>query len=87
MIIIVRGIYMNTIRNLFLDHPTLSKVIIFPISLAISFGLISFLINIVLPVSIAAGLTYWVHSLVVGERLKDKMWYPFSYIHSKYYSN
>ena len=77
---------MTKFRELLLDHPFISKAIIFPFSFAITLGIISFLIEFILPVFIAVGLTYWIYHTLIGNSFRDQMREPFSYINTKYYS-
>ena len=73
-------------RELLLDHPFISKAIIFPFSFAITLGIISFFIEFIVPVLFAIGLTYWIYNTLVGNSFRDQMREPFSYINTKYYS-
>ena len=77
---------MNRFRELLLDHPIIAKGIIFPFALAITLGMISFFIEVVVPVLLAIGLTYWIYHTLIGNSFRDQMREPFSYINTKYYS-
>ena len=77
---------MTKFRELLLDHPFISKAIIFPFSLLITLGIISFLIEFILPFSITIGLTYWIYNTLVGNSFRDQMRESFSYVNTKYYS-
>ena len=74
------------LKELLLDHPLLTKAIIFPFSLSITLGIFSIIIEIVLPVLFSVATTYWIYHAFVGNSLRDKMREPFSYIQTKYYS-
>ncbi len=77
---------MTRFRELLLDHPFISKAIIFPFSLLISLGIISFLIEFIVPIFIAIGLTYWIYHTLIGNSFREQIRQPFSYINTKYYS-
>ncbi len=77
---------MTKFRELLLDHPFISKAIIFPFSFAITLGIISFFIEFIVPVLFAIGLTYWIYNTLIGNSFRDQMREPFSYINTKYYS-
>ena len=57
---------MNRFRELLLDHPFIAKGIIFPFALAITLGMISFFIEVIVPVLFAIGLTYWIYHTLIG---------------------
>ena len=77
---------MDKFREFLLDHPLIAKGIIFPFALLITWGMISFLIEVIVPVALAIGLTYWIYHILVGTSLPDQMRAPFSYINTKYNS-
>ena len=77
---------MTKFRELLLDHPFISKAIIFPFALVVTLGIISFFIEFIVPVLFAIGLTYWIYNTLIGNSFRDQMREPFSYINTKYYS-
>ena len=77
---------MDKFRELLLDHPLIAKGIIFPFALAITLGIISFIIEFIIPVLFAIGLTYWTYNTLIGNSFRDQMREPLSYINTKYYS-
>ena len=77
---------MNRFRELLLDHPFIAKVIIFPFAFAITMAMISFFIEVIVPLLFAIVLTYWIYHTLIGNSIRDQMREPFSYINTKYYS-
>ena len=77
---------MTKFRELLLDHPFISKAIIFPFALVVTLGMISFFIEFIVPVLFAIGLTFWIYHMLIGNSIRDQMREPFSYINTKYYS-
>ena len=77
---------MTKFKELLLDHPFISKAIIFPFALVVTLGIISFFIEFIVPVLFAIGLTYWIYNTLIGNSFRDQMREPFSYINTKYYS-
>tara|TARA_B100000131_G_C17705830_1_gene446655 strand:- start:164 stop:424 length:261 start_codon:yes stop_codon:yes gene_type:complete len=77
---------MNRFRELLLDYPFIAMGIIFPFALAITLGLISFFIEVIVPVLFAIGLTYWIYHTLIGNSFRNQMRKPFTYINTKYYS-
>tara|TARA_B000000609_G_scaffold99145_1_gene75784 strand:+ start:4014 stop:4268 length:255 start_codon:yes stop_codon:yes gene_type:complete len=79
-------INMDKFRDLLLDHPLIAKGIIFPFALAITLGILSFIIEFIVPALFAIGLTYWIYNTLIGNSFREQMREPFSYINTKYYS-
>ena len=77
---------LNRFRELLLDHPFIAKGIIFPFALVITLGMISFFIEVIIPILFAVGLTLWIYNTLTGNSFRDQMRKPFSYINTKYYS-
>tara|TARA_Y100000768_G_scaffold284980_1_gene219427 strand:- start:412 stop:648 length:237 start_codon:yes stop_codon:yes gene_type:complete len=77
---------MTKFKELLLDHPFIAKGIIFPFALVITLGIITFFIEVIVPVIFAIGLTYWIYNTLIGNSFRDQMREPFSYINTKYYS-
>ena len=72
-------INMDKFRELLLDHPLIAKGIIFPFALAITLGIISFIIEFIIPALFAIGLTYWIYNTLIGNSFRDQMREPFNY--------
>ncbi|MDP6168561.1 MAG: hypothetical protein QF780_01005 [Candidatus Marinimicrobia bacterium] len=77
---------MRKIKELMLKHPILGAGAIFPFSLAFTIGILSIIIEIVIPLLFAVGLTYWIYNSIIGTSVRDSIHEPFNYIHTKYYS-
>ena len=82
----MKGNIMRKIKELMLKHPILGAGAIFPFSLAFTIGILSIIIEIVIPLLFAVGLTYWIYNSIIGTSVRDSIHEPFNYIHTKYYS-
>ena len=74
---------MNNLKQLMLNHPTLSIIVILPFSLMFVFALFGLIINVLLPFVFALWIANWVYGVVVGSSMVKPMYEPFWVVRSK----
>jgi len=74
---------MNNLKQLMLNHPTLSILLILPFSLMFVFALFSLIINVLLPFIFALWIANWVYGVIVGSSMVKPMYEPFWVVRSK----
>ena len=74
---------MNNLRQLMLNHPTLSILLILPFSLMFVFALFGLIINVLLPFIFALWIANWVYGVIVGSSMVKPMYEPFWVVRSK----
>jgi len=74
---------MNNLKQLMLNHPTLSILLILPFSLMFVFALFGLIINVLLPFIFALWIANWVYGVIVGSSMVKPMYEPFWVVKSK----
>jgi hypothetical protein len=74
---------MNNLKQLMLNHPTLSIILILPFSLMFVFALFGLIINVLLPFIFALWIANWVYGVIVGSSMVKPMYEPFWVVRSK----
>lgn len=74
---------MNNLKQLMLNHPTLSIILILPFSLIFVFALFGLIINVLLPFIFALWIANWVYGVIVGSSMVKPMYEPFWVVRSK----
>ena len=74
---------MNNLKQLMLNHPTLSIILILPFSLMFVFALFGLIINVLLPFVFAIWIANWVYGVIVGSSMVKPMYEPFWVVRSK----
>jgi|TARA_B110000003_G_scaffold158963_1_gene159196 hypothetical protein len=74
---------MNNLKQLMLNHPTLSIILILPFSLMFVFALFGLIINVLLPFVFALWIANWVYGVIVGSSMVKPMYEPFWVVRSK----
>ena len=74
---------MNNLKQLMINHPTLSIILILPFSLMFVFALFSLIINVLLPFIFALWIANWVYGVIVGSSIVKPMYEPFWVVRSK----
>ena len=74
---------MNNLKQLMLNHPTLSIILILPFSLMFVFALFGLIINVLLPFVFALWIANWVYGVIVGSSIVKPMYEPFWVVRSK----
>ena len=74
---------MNNLKQLTLNHPTLSIILILPFSLMFVFALFGLIINVLLPFVFALWIANWVYGVIVGSSMVKPMYEPFWVVRSK----
>ena len=74
---------MNNLKQLMINHPTLSIILILPFSLMFVFALFSLIINVLLPFIFALWIANWVYGVIVGSSMVKPMYEPFWVVRSK----
>ena len=74
---------MNNLKQLMLNYPTLSIILILPFSLMFVFALFGLIINVLLPFIFALWIANWVYGVVVGSSMVKPMYEPFWVVRSK----
>ena len=74
---------MNNLKQLMLNHPTLSILLILPFSLMFVFALFGLIINVLLPFMFALWIANWVYGVIVGSSMVKPMYEPFWVVKSK----
>ncbi|MDB2350994.1 hypothetical protein N9W06_01770 [Candidatus Marinimicrobia bacterium] len=74
---------MNNLKQLMLNHPTLSILLILPFSLMFVFALFGLIINVLLPFIFALWIANWVYGVIVGSSMVKPMYEPFWVVRSK----
>ncbi|MDA9594412.1 hypothetical protein N9S34_01575 [bacterium] len=70
-------------KQLMLNHPTLSIILILPFSLMFVFALFGLIINVLLPFIFALWIANWVYGVIVGSSMVKPMYEPFWVVRSK----
>ena len=73
---------MNKIRNLMLDHPILSIVVILPFSVVLVFAVLELIINVIVPFVFAVWVASWIYGAIVGSSMTRPIYEPFWFIKS-----
>ena len=73
---------MNKIRNLMLDHPILSIVVILPFSVVLVFAVLELIINVIVPFVFAVWVATWIYGAIVGYSITRPIYEPFWFIRS-----
>ena len=79
----MKQLIMNNLKQLMLNHPTLSIILILPFSLMFVFTLFSLIINVLLPFIFALWIANWVYGVIVGSSMVKPMYEPFWVVRSK----
>lgn len=74
---------MNNLKQLMLNYPTLSIILILPFSLMFVFALFGLIINVLLPFVFALWIANWVYGVIVGSSMVKPMYEPFWVVRSK----
>ena len=74
---------MNNLKQLMLNYPTLSVILILPFSLMFVFALFGLIINVLLPFVFALWIANWVYGVIVGSSMVKPMYEPFWVVRSK----
>ena len=74
---------MNNLKQLMLNLPTLSILLILPFSLMFVFALFGLIINVLLPFIFALWIANWVYGVIVGSSMVKPMYEPFWVVKSK----
>ena len=74
---------MNNLKQLMINHPTLSIILILPFSLMFVFALFGLIINVLLPFIFALWIANWVYGVIVGSSIVKPMYEPFWVVRSK----
>ena len=74
---------MNNLKQLMLNHPTLSIILILPFSLMFVFALFGLIINVLLPFVFALWIANWVYGVIIGSSMVKPMYEPFWIVRSK----
>ncbi len=74
---------MNNLKQLMLNHPTLSIILILPFSLMFVFALFGSIINVLLPFVFALWIANWVYGVIIGSSMVKPMYEPFWVVRSK----
>lgn len=74
---------MNNLKQLMINHPTLSIILILPFSLMFVFALFGLIINVLLPFIFALWIANWVYGVIVGSSMVKPMYEPFWVVRSK----
>ena len=74
---------MNNLKQLMINYPTLSIILILPFSLMFVFALFGLIINVLLPFIFALWLANWVYGVIVGSSIVKPMYEPFWVVRSK----
>jgi len=74
---------MNNLKQLMLNYPTLSIILILPFSLMFVFALFGLIINVLLPFVFALWIANWVYGVIVGSSMVKSMYEPFWVVRSK----
>ena len=74
---------MNNLKQLMLNHPALSILLILPFSLMFVFALFGLIINVLLPFIFALWIANWVYGVIVGSSMVKPMYEPFWVVRSK----
>ncbi|MDC0881676.1 hypothetical protein OAQ12_01910 [Candidatus Marinimicrobia bacterium] len=74
---------MNNLKQLMLNYPTLSIILILPFSLMFVFALFGLIINVLLPFIFALWIANWVYGVIVGSSMVKPMYEPFWVVRSK----
>ena len=75
-----KGIRMNKIQKLMLNHPYISIALIMPFALAFVLAVFSILLNIVFPILFSLWLAGWIYTAIVGRSVNQYYQRPFWYI-------
>ena len=73
---------MNKLRNLMLEHPLLSIVMILPFSVVLVFAVLELIINVIVPFVFAVWVATWIYSAIVGSSMIRPIYEPFWFIRS-----
>lgn len=73
---------MNKIRNLMLDHPILSIVVILPFSVVLVFAVLELIINVIVPFVFAVWVASWIYGAIVGSSMTRPIYEPFWFVKS-----
>ena len=79
----MKQLIMNNLKQLMLNHPTLSIILILPFSLMFVFALFGLIINVLLPFVFALWIANWVYGVIVGSSMVKPMYEPFWVVRSK----
>ncbi|MDC0164976.1 hypothetical protein OAI82_01185 [bacterium] len=74
---------MNNLKQLMLNYPILSIILILPFSLMFVFALFGLIINVLLPFIFALWIANWVYGVIVGSSMVKPMYEPFWVVRSK----
>ncbi len=74
---------MSNLKQLMLNYPTLSIILILPFSLMFVFALFGLIINVLLPFVFALWIANWVYGVIVGSSMVKPMYEPFWVVRSK----
>ena len=74
---------MNNLKQLMLNYPTLSIILILPFSLMFVFAIFGLIINVLLPFIFALWIANWVYGVIIGSSMVKPMYEPFWVVRSK----
>jgi len=77
---------MKEIKKIMFKYPTITMALMFPFSLVFTLTIFSIIMEIIMPILFAAGMTYWIYNWIIGRSIKDNIQQPFTYINTKFYS-
>ena len=73
---------MNKLRNLMLEYPLLSIVVILPFSVVLVFAILELIINVIVPFVFAIWVATWIYGAIVGSSIARPIYEPFWFIRS-----
>ena len=73
---------MNKLRNLMLEYPLLSIIVILPFSVVLVFAVLELIINVIVPFVFAVWVATWIYSAIVGSSMIRPIYEPFWFIRS-----
>ena len=74
---------MNKLRNLMLEYPLLSIVMILPFSVVLVFAVLELIVNVIVPFVFAVWVAAWIYGAIVGSSITRPIYEPFWFIRSK----
>ena len=73
---------MNKLRNLMLEYPLLSIVMILPFSVVLVFEVLELIVNVIVPFVFAVWVIAWIYGAIVGSSITRPIYEPFWFIRS-----
>ena len=73
---------MNKLRNLMLEYPLLSIVVILTFSVVLVFAVLELIINVIVPFVFADWVATWIYGTIVGSSMTRPIYEPFWFVRS-----